>query len=105
MLIKSGSGVIATHADIHHWKIIPSHLQISLDAWHRHTSPSEQHSLDIEYLKGRKTDFSGSKHGKVDPENNPHVGRNQSADGGGREIAGHGSIGGPYRLDSGHQVY
>ncbi|CAF4697836.1 unnamed protein product, partial [Rotaria sp. Silwood2] len=118
MLIKSGSGVIAAqyndgslitidaHANIHQWEIIPSHLQISLDAWHKHTSQSGQHSLDIEYLKGGKTDLSGPKHGKVDPENNPHVGGNQWAGGsGGRDTAGLGGIGGPYRLDSGHQVY
>ncbi|CAF4748199.1 unnamed protein product, partial [Rotaria magnacalcarata] len=46
------------------------------------------------------------KHGKVDPENNPHVGGNQWAGGsGGRDTAGLGGIGGPYRLDSGNQVY
>ncbi|CAF3396834.1 unnamed protein product [Rotaria sp. Silwood1] len=118
MLIKSGSGVIAAqyndgslitidaHAIIHHWEIIPSNLQISLDAWYKNTNQSGEHSLDIEYLKGGKTDLSGPKHGKVDPENNPHVGGNQWAGGsGGRDTAGLGGIGGPYRLDSGHQVY
>ncbi|CAF3738770.1 unnamed protein product [Rotaria sordida] len=118
MLIKSGSGVIAAqyndgslitidaHANIHQWEIIPSHLQISLDAWHKNTNQSGTHSLDIEYLKNGKTDLSGPKHGKVDPANNPHVGGNQWAGGsGGRDTAGLGGIGGPYRLDSGHQVY
>ena len=36
-----------------------------------------------------KTDLSGPKHGKVDPENQPHVGGNQWAGGsGGRDTAG-----------------
>ncbi|CAM4751562.1 unnamed protein product [Rotaria magnacalcarata] len=118
MLIKSGSGVIAeqfndgslvtidSRANIHHWEIVPSNLQISLDAWSKITTQSGQQSLDIEYMKGGKTDLSGPKHGKVDPENNPHVGGNQWAGGsGGRDTAGLGGIGGPYRLDSGNQVY
>ena len=101
MLIKSGSGVIAAQcnddslvtidalANIHHWEVIPSHLQISLDAWSKNTSRSGEHSLDIEYLKGGKTDLSGPKHGNVDPENQPHVGGNQWAGGsGGRDTAG-----------------
>lgn len=101
MLIKSGSSVIAAQSNdgslvtidsrtnIHHWEIVPSYLQISLDAWSKHTDASGQHSLDIEYLKDGKTDLSGPKHGKVDPENKPHVGGNQWAGGsGGRDTAG-----------------
>jgi hypothetical protein len=101
MLIKSGSGVIAAQcndgslvtidarANIHHWEIVPSHLQISLDAWSKQTGRSGEHSLDIEYSKGGKTDLSEPKHGKVDPENKPHVGGNQWAGGsGGRDTAG-----------------
>ena len=46
------------------------------------------------------------KHGKVDPENQPHVGGNTWAGGsGGSDTAGLGGRGGPYRLDSGHQVH
>lgn len=101
MLIKSGSGVIAaqcndgslvtidSRANIHHWEIVPSHLQISLDTWSKQTGRSGEHSLDIEYLKDGKTDLSEPKHGKVDPENKPHVGGNQWAGGsGGRDTAG-----------------
>jgi hypothetical protein len=59
MLIKSGSGVIATQcndgslitidgrANIHHWEIIPNNLQISLDTWSKQTGRSGEHSLDI----------------------------------------------------------
>ena len=43
---------------------------------------------------------------KVDPDNAPHVGGNTWAGGtGGRDTAGLGGKGGPYRLDAGHTVY
>ncbi|KAJ3359065.1 hypothetical protein GGF32_009678 [Allomyces javanicus] len=52
------------------------------------------------------TDTSAPKHGKEDPENKPHVGGNTWAGGtGGRDTAGLGGIGGPYRLDKGHDVH
>ena len=42
---------------------------------------------------------------KVDPDNVPHVGGNTWAGGtGGRDTAGLGGKGGPYRLDAGHDV-
>lgn len=51
-------------------------------------------------------DLSGPKVGKVDPANTPHVGGNTWAGGtGGRDTAGLGGRGGPYRLDAGHQVH
>lgn len=46
------------------------------------------------------------KHGKEDPKNEPHVGGNTWAGGtGGRDTAGLGGKGGPYRLDAGHDVH
>lgn len=46
------------------------------------------------------------KHGKEDPDNDPHVGGNTWAGGtGGRDTAGLGGKGGPYRLDKGHDVH
>ncbi|XP_060525989.1 von Willebrand factor A domain-containing protein 8 isoform X2 [Cylas formicarius] len=51
-------------------------------------------------------DTSAPKHGKEDPKNEPHVGGNTWAGGtGGRDTAGLGGKGGPYRLDKGHQVH
>lgn len=51
-------------------------------------------------------DMSGPKHGKVDEKNDPHVGGNTWAGGtGGRDTAGLGGKGGPYRLDAGHDVH
>uniref|UniRef100_A0A1Y1MII6 von Willebrand factor A domain-containing protein 8 n=1 Tax=Photinus pyralis TaxID=7054 RepID=A0A1Y1MII6_PHOPY len=51
-------------------------------------------------------DTKGPKHGKEDPKNEPHVGGNTWAGGtGGRDTAGLGGKGGPYRLDKGHKVH
>ncbi|CAB0011014.1 unnamed protein product [Nesidiocoris tenuis] len=51
-------------------------------------------------------EMSGPKHGKVDEKNEPHVGGNTWAGGtGGRDTAGLGGKGGPYRLDAGHDVH
>ncbi len=51
-------------------------------------------------------DAEAPKHGKIDPSNDPHVGGNQWAGGtGGRDTAGLGGLGGPYRLDAGHDVH
>lgn len=51
-------------------------------------------------------DVSGPKHGKEDDKNEPHVGGNTWAGGtGGRDTAGLGGKGGPYRLDKGHKVH
>ena len=42
----------------------------------------------------------------MDPNNEPHVGGNTWAGGtGGRDTAGLGGKGGPYRLDAGHDVF
>lgn len=50
--------------------------------------------------------MDGPKHGKVDEKNDPHVGGNTWAGGtGGRDTAGLGGKGGPYRLDAGHDVH
>lgn len=51
-------------------------------------------------------DVSGPKHGKTDPKGEAHVGGNTWAGGtGGRDTAGLGGKGGPYRLDGGHPVH
>lgn len=43
---------------------------------------------------------------QIDPSNDPHVGGNTWAGGtGGRDTAGLGGKGGPYRLDAGHNVH
>ncbi|XP_059052100.1 von Willebrand factor A domain-containing protein 8 [Achroia grisella] len=60
--------------------------------------------MTIESKSGK--DVSSPKHGKEDPDNEPHVGGNTWAGGtGGRDTAGLGGKGGPYRLDKGHDVH
>ena len=60
--------------------------------------------LTVDHVSGK--DVSSPKHGKVDEKNDPHVGGNTWAGGsGGRDTAGLGGKGGPYRLDSGHKVH
>lgn len=64
----------------------------------------EQLQLTVERESG--LDVSGPKHGQVDETGNPHVGGNTWAGGtGGRDTAGLGGKGGPYRLDAGHTVH
>ena len=47
-----------------------------------------------------------AKLGKIDPNNTPHMGGNTWAGGtGGYNTAGLGGIGGPFRLDAGHDVH
>uniref|UniRef100_A0A6B2E9N1 von Willebrand factor A domain-containing protein 8 n=1 Tax=Phlebotomus kandelakii TaxID=1109342 RepID=A0A6B2E9N1_9DIPT len=60
--------------------------------------------VTVESKSGKSV--SSPKHGKVDPDNKPHVGGNTWAGGsGGRDTAGLGGKGGPYRLDSGNPVH
>ena len=55
--------------------------------------------------KSSGKDVTAPKHGKIDKDNTPHVGGNTWAGGtGGRDTAGLGGKGGPYRLDAGHDV-
>ena len=61
-------------------------------------------SMSVERASGKHVD--SPKHGKIDAKNEPHVGGNTWAGGtGGRDTAGLGGKGGPYRLDAGHQVH
>ncbi|MGH0153922.1 UNVERIFIED_CONTAM: hypothetical protein FKN15_027232 [Acipenser sinensis] len=63
-------------------------------------------SFEITVQRDSGLDVSSPKHGKVDHDNTPHVGGNMWAGGtGGRDTAGLGGKGGPYRLDAGHKVH
>lgn len=62
--------------------------------------------LRVEYQSDNAKPATMPKHGKIDPHNTPHVGGNTWAGGtGGRDTAGLGGKGGPYRLDAGHDVH
>jgi len=74
-----------------------------LTALQRQGNPNLMQNSDKKF---GPSDFGGPKHGKEDPTGNPHVGGNTWAGGsGGRDTAGMGGVGGPYRLDSGNPVF
>ena len=81
-----------------------ANLERSLKEWRRMIGNDDDLTLTVDRESG--ADVESPKHGKIDPENTPHVGGNTWAGGtGGRDTAGLGGKGGPYRLDAGHQVH
>ena len=85
------------------WELAEATLATSLSTWQ--TMVGEP-SRDVNIARTSGLDVSGPKHGKVDPTGAPHVGGNTWAGGtGGRDTAGLGGKGGPYRLDAGHNVH
>ncbi|XP_060665010.1 von Willebrand factor A domain-containing protein 8 [Drosophila nasuta] len=66
----------------------------------------EKKELQLSVKRYSGLGVSGPKFGKEDPKNEPHVGGNTWAGGtGGRDTAGLGGKGGPFRLDKGHKVH
>lgn len=101
------SGTVATvHQDrkIRIWDINSTSLIKEASFWKTQIADTEANPrIEFQY-HGKNTNLRGPKHGKED--NKPHVGGNTFAGGtGGRDTAGLGGIGGPYRLDKGHNVY
>ncbi len=110
------------------WETGAANLERSLQEWRRmigdevaklkfkysrdgrsRRDPVFQSSRDVtlrrDFDPGQLNDID-PKHGKVDPSGAPHVGGNTWAGGvGGRGTAGLGGVGGPYRLDAGHDVF
>ncbi|XP_029645766.1 von Willebrand factor A domain-containing protein 8 [Octopus sinensis] len=104
----SGEGLVTVDSSgyVQLWETSLVHLQRSLQEWRNMIGYEDTRPLHINYERdsGKSAEFP--KHGKIDPENAPHVGGNTWAGGtGGRDTAGLGGIGGPYRLDSGHNVF
>ena len=67
--------------------------------------PADSRPVQVTYERESGKEVDAPKHGKVDATNAPHVGGNTWAGGtGGRDTAGLGGKGGPYRLDAGHDV-
>lgn len=87
-----------------------STLGKSFNDWKRMTGGADNDKLRMEFDR-EKDDFDLSKLdepklGKIDPNNAPHHGGNQWMGGtGGYNTAGLGGIGGPFRLDAGHDVH
>lgn len=88
------------------WETGLDHLQRSLLEWRNMIGSEDGRPVQITIERDSGLDVSSPKHGKIDAKNAPHVGGNQWAGGtGGRDTAGLGGKGGPYRLDAGHKVY
>ncbi|XP_046413785.1 von Willebrand factor A domain-containing protein 8 [Neodiprion fabricii] len=87
------------------WETSLLNIEKSLGAWRKMVG-SDGEYLQITKQRDSGLDVSGPKHGKLDDKNEPHVGGNTWAGGtGGRDTAGLGGKGGPYRLDAGHTVH
>lgn len=111
LVTADAAGVVRT------WEVSAPRLAVSLATWKKmigeDSAGSGQYAIEYANVQGRKEfeRFSGlgnsdPKHGKEDPDNDPHVGGNTWAGGtGGRDTAGLGGKGGPYRLDKGHDVH
>ncbi|KAG7331155.1 hypothetical protein KOW79_005124 [Hemibagrus wyckioides] len=109
LIAPLGSGGVVTvdmGGYVRVWETGLDNLQRSLLEWRNMIGSEDGRPVQITIQRDSGLDVSAPKHGKIDPMNAPHVGGNQWAGGtGGRDTAGLGGKGGPYRLDAGHQVY
>ncbi|KAI6649454.1 Von Willebrand factor A domain-containing protein 8 [Oopsacas minuta] len=87
-------------------ELSPRSLEASLAAWREMVGIGTGDRVRVSRERFSGEDVKYPKHGRVDPKNAPHVGGNTWAGGtGGRDTAGLGGKGGPYRLDAGHDVF
>ncbi|XP_019792046.2 von Willebrand factor A domain-containing protein 8 isoform X1 [Tursiops truncatus] len=109
LLAEWGKGGVVTvdmGGRIRLWETGLEHLQRSLMEWRNMIGQEGDRLMQITINRESGEDVSSPKHGEEDPDNMPHVGGNTWAGGtGGRDTAGLGGKGGPYRLDAGHAVY
>ena len=102
---KDGLVTIDAAGGLRLWQTGIIGIENALKDW-RNMIGMDDAPLRLEIERESGLDVSSPKHGKVDENNDPHVGGNQWAGGtGGRDTAGLGGKGGPYRLDAGHDVY
>nr|CDJ80091.1 ATPase associated with various cellular activities domain containing protein [Haemonchus contortus] len=101
---------IDTCGGVRSYELSPNTLGRAFFEWNRLVGGEDDHKLRLEFE--RESDaFDLSKLddpqvGKFDPENTPHHGGNQWMGGtGGYSTAGLGGVGGPFRLDAGHDVH
>ncbi|KAK7080894.1 von Willebrand factor A domain-containing protein 8 [Halocaridina rubra] len=103
----SGDGIASVDSAgvVRLWQTGSAGLEKALAEWRKMIGETSEHlRLEIERESG--AEVTEPKHGKEDPTGAPHVGGNMWAGGtGGRDTAGLGGMGGPYRLDAGHDVY
>ncbi|XP_053732319.1 von Willebrand factor A domain-containing protein 8 [Synchiropus splendidus] len=109
LMAPLGSGGVVTvdmGGYVRVWETGLDNLQRSLMEWRTMIGSEDGRPVQITIQKESGLDVTAPKHGKIDLKNAPHVGGNQWAGGtGGRDTAGLGGKGGPYRLDAGHKVY
>ncbi|XP_066993811.2 von Willebrand factor A domain-containing protein 8 [Anabrus simplex] len=88
------------------WETELVNLEKSLVEWRQMIGTNDREYLQMTVDRPSGLDVTAPKHGKVDETGAPHVGGNTWAGGtGGRDTAGLGGKGGPYRLDAGHTVH
>ncbi|XP_071949792.1 von Willebrand factor A domain-containing protein 8-like [Antedon mediterranea] len=107
MASTTNDGIVTIDAGgiVRLWETSGLKLMNSLKEWKNMIGSEDGRPLQINYEKEVGKGVTSPKHGKEDPTNEPHVGGNTWAGGtGGRDTAGLGGIGGPYRLDAGHDV-
>ncbi|XP_026561155.1 von Willebrand factor A domain-containing protein 8 [Pseudonaja textilis] len=103
---KNGVATVDMAGNVRLWETSLDSLEKSLQEWRTMIGQEDGRPVQITIQRDSGLDVSSPKHGKIDPDNAPHVGGNTWAGGtGGRDTAGLGGKGGPYRLDAGHQVY
>ncbi|KAL4221611.1 von Willebrand factor A domain-containing protein 8 [Mactra antiquata] len=87
------------------WETSFLNIERSMNEWKNMIGWQDSRPLQVTYDRESGRTADDPKHGKVDSKNEPHVGGNTWAGGtGGSNTAGLGGIGGPYRLDAGHNV-
>ncbi|XP_034614310.1 von Willebrand factor A domain-containing protein 8 [Trachemys scripta elegans] len=103
---KVGLVTVDMGGSVRLWETGLDNLQRSLQDWRNMIGQEDGRPVQITIERDSGLEVSSPKHGKTDPDNMPHVGGNTWAGGtGGRDTAGLGGKGGPYRLDAGHKVY
>ncbi|KAJ1354637.1 hypothetical protein KIN20_011630 [Parelaphostrongylus tenuis] len=101
---------VDTSGGIRSFEFSPSTLGRSFKEWTHLVGGDEDNNLrvEIEHDSGDFdiTKLNDPKLGKFDPSNAPHHGGNQWMGGtGGYSTAGLGGVGGPFRLDAGHDIH
>ncbi|XGW33259.1 hypothetical protein V3C99_017601 [Haemonchus contortus] len=101
---------IDTCGGVRSYELSPNTLGRAFFEWNRLVGGEDDHNLRLEFERESDafdlTKLDDPKVGKFDPENTPHHGGNQWMGGtGGYSTAGLGGVGGPFRLDAGHDVH
>ena len=89
MAMTSNEGLVTVDnaGTVRMWETGVANLSRSLDEWRRMVGTLQESQLTLE--RDKVGDLDSPKHGKIDPNNAPHVGGNQWAGGtGGRDTAG-----------------